>query len=83
MNPFTQTNAALIEKTFQHFLPEAVIKVNNSKAPDPAAPIESVTANIQGPVRGKVLTEIIETVNVAKRDFSIYRSGTGLTIKFS
>lgn len=82
MEQFTKTNAALIEKTFQNFLPSAVIKVNSSKATEPSAPVESVTANIQGPLRGNVLTDILDVVKIAKREYSIYRSGTGLTIKF-
>jgi hypothetical protein len=65
-------NAEQIIETLQKHLPDARIK----------NVVSSVTATIQGPFAGSILKEIIHEVVFFNCDFSIYRSGTGLTIKF-
>jgi len=71
--------ARLIELALKQFLPNANIKTKPSKT---EGLVENVTATIQGPFAGSILKEITDATYVVDRDYSIYRSGTGLTIRY-
>ena len=71
----------MIELALKQFLPEGSnIKINHATKHDPV--ISGVTGTFQGPLKSTVLNNVLECVAITKCEYSIYRSGTGLTIKF-
>jgi hypothetical protein len=73
----TTENAQIVVNAITKALPNAAVKTNRSNNE-----INSVTATIQGKLNGNLLMQIVEAVKSVKTQFSVYRSGTGLTIKF-
>lgn len=76
-NIFTRPQGELIEKAFSYFFPGSSISRHNIDAE-----CKEVEATIQGEIRGVTFESFLKCVSVAKRRYTICRSGTGLTIKF-
>lgn len=81
MEKFTKLEADLIEKALQHFYPNANTTVDRP-AGEGSLTVNCVRTTVQGPLDGATLDGLLQTVAPAHRQYSIYRSGTGLSIKF-